>query len=128
MKKEYKFLIDLCNSYVAPLVGDNGDFDFHWWTSPTGYTFTTPKSHFVETMIDLLSKKDKNFPKREFLKQVKCGYRYGLVDIGYKKQHESERKKQEREQRKEERKAKKEKEKMLNDLGYDYYGYDYYVD
>ena len=125
MKPKYKFLIDLCNSYVAPL-DHNGDFDFMWWTSSTGYAFETPKSEFVETMIDLLSKKDKNFPKREFLKQVKCSYRHGLVDIGYKKQHEAERKKQEREERKAERKAEKEKEKMLNDL--DYYYDDYYGD
>ena len=46
MKKEYKYLIDLCNSYVAP-PDEDGDFDFHWWTSSTGDTFETPKSMFV---------------------------------------------------------------------------------
>ena len=119
MKIKYKLLIDLCNSYEKTLPN-----------TITEYGFITPKSYFVDHIIKTLTKKDKNFPKREFLKQVKCSYRHGLVDIGYKKQHEAESKKQERKQRKEERKAEKEKEKMLNDLGYnyDYYGYDYYVD
>ena len=108
MKPKYKFLIDLCNSYVAPL-DHNGDFDFMWWTSSTGYAFETPKSEFVETMIDLLSKKDKNFPKREFLKQVKCSYRHGLVDIGYK--NSMKRKVRNKNENKEKKKEKQKKKK-----------------
>tara|TARA_B100000683_G_C12286516_1_gene472135 strand:+ start:203 stop:577 length:375 start_codon:yes stop_codon:yes gene_type:complete len=121
MKQEYKYLIDLCNSYVAPLDQD-GDFDFNWWTSSTGDTFETPKSMFVFQMIDLLSKKDKNFPEKEFLKQVQCKYKHnGLVDIVYKKQHQLEIKKKEREERKEEIKAEKERQKFIEEFGY-YYG------
>ena len=121
MKKEYKYLIDLCNSYVAP-PDEDGDFDFHWWTSSTGDTFETPKSMFVFQMIDLLSKKDKNFPEKEFLKQVQCKYKHnGLVDIVYKNQHQLERKKKEREERKEEIKAEKERQKFIEEFGY-YYG------
>ena len=121
MKQEYKYLIDLCNSYVAPL-DEDGDFDFHWWTSSTGDTFETPKSMFVFQMIDLLSKKDKNFPEKEFLKQVQCKYKHnGLVDIVYKNQHQLERKKKEREERKEEIKAEKERQKFIEEFGY-YYG------
>ena len=121
MKQEYKYLIDLCNSYVAP-PDEDGDFDFNWWTSSTGDTFETPKSMFVFQMIDLLSKKDKNFPEKEFLKQVQCKYKHnGLVDIVYKNQHQLERKKKEREERKEEIKAEKERQKFIEEFGY-YYG------
>ena len=121
MKQEYKYLIDLCNSYVAP-PDEDGYFNFHWWTSSTGDTFETPKSGFVLEMIDLLSKKDKNFPEKEFLKQVQCKYKHnGLVDIVYKKQHQLERKKKEREERKQERKAEEDRQKYIEEFGY-YYG------
>ena len=123
MKKEYKYLIDLCNSYVAPPYKD-GEFNFMWWTSSTGDTFETPKSGFVLEMIDLLSKKDKNFPEKEILKQVQCKYSHnGLVDIVYKKQHKLERKKKEREEKREERKWAKERQKYVDEFGYDYFSY-----
>jgi hypothetical protein len=94
MKQEYKFLIDLCNSYVAPLDHD-GDFDDRWWHTATGYGLVTPKSTFVETMINLLTIKDKKFPKREFLKQVKCHYRSNsLIDREYSRQSNEEHYKQ----------------------------------
>ena len=115
MKQEYKFLIDLCNNIKAP------DDDI-WWHTATGYGYITPKSDFVEHIITILTKKDKNFPEKEFLKQVQCKYRYnGLVDIVYKKQHELEQKKKEREERKEKIKAEKEREKYLEEFGWEFY-------
>ena len=87
MKQEYKFLIDLCNNIKAP------DDDI-WWHTATGYGYITPKSDFVEHIITILTKKDKNFPKEEFLKQVKCKYEsFDLIDIFYTKK--LERKKEE---------------------------------
>jgi len=84
MKKEYKFLIELCNNIKAP------DKDI-WWHTATGYGYVTPKSDFVEHIITILIKKDKNFPKEEFLKQVKCK-EIGcvLIDIFYTKKLERE--------------------------------------
>ena len=82
MKQEYKFLIDLCNNIKAP------DDDI-WWHTATGYGYITPKSDFVEHIITILTKKDKNFPKEEFLKQVKCKYEsFDLIDIFYTKKLE----------------------------------------
>ena len=82
MKQEYKFLIDLCNNIKAP------DDDI-WWHTATGYGYITPKSDFVEHIITILTKKDKNFPKEEFLKQVKCKYEsFDLIDISYTKKLE----------------------------------------
>ena len=82
MKQEYKFLIDLCNNIKAP------DDDI-WWHTATGYGYITPKSDFVEHIITILTKKDKNFPKDEFLKQVKCKYEsFDLIDIFYTKKLE----------------------------------------
>ena len=116
MKKEYKFLVELCNDHKAPLDHD-GDFDFRWWTG-FGGGFETPKSAFVETIINLLSKKDKNFPRREFLKQVKCRFRHGMLcDMVYEKQHIKETAKEKREEKKEERKAEKERQKLLEQYG-----------
>ena len=84
MKQEYKFLIDLCNNIKAP------DDDI-WWHTATGYGYITPKSDFVEHIITILTKKDKNFPKEEFLKQVKCKYEsFDLIDISYTKKLERE--------------------------------------
>ena len=80
MKKEYKFLIDLCNAHKSPSDKDN------WWHTATGYGYITPKSDFVEHIIKTLTKKDKNFPKEEFLKQVKCKYEgFQLIDLFYTK-------------------------------------------
>ena len=89
MKQEYKFLIDLCNDIKAER-DEDGEFNFRWWTSVCdGYE--TPKSEFVETIINLLIKKDKNFPKREFLKQVHCRIRSGYIyDTLYEKQCDKE--------------------------------------
>ena len=85
MKKEYKFLIELCNAHKAP-----NDNDI-WWHTATGYGYVTPKSDFVEHIITILTKKDKNFPKEEFLKQVKCKYEsFDLIDISYTKKLERE--------------------------------------
>ena len=82
MKAKYKFLIDLCNNVKAP----NDDI---WWHTATGYGYVTPKSNFVEHIITILTKKDKNFPKEEFLKQVKCKYEsFDLIDIFYTKKLE----------------------------------------
>ena len=82
MKQEYKFLIDLCNNIKAP------DDDI-WWHTATWYGYITPKSDFVEHIITILTKKDKNFPKEEFLKQVKCKYEsFDLIDIFYTKKLE----------------------------------------
>ena len=79
MKAKYKFLIELCNNVKAP----NDDI---WWHTATGYGYVTPKSDFVEHIITILIKKDKNFPKEEFLKQVKCKYEsFDLIDIFYTK-------------------------------------------
>ena len=83
MKKEYKFLIELCNNLKAP-----SDKDI-WWHTATGYGYVTPKSDFVEHIITILTKKDKNFPKEEFLKQVKCKDEgHVLIDIFYTKKLE----------------------------------------
>jgi len=80
MKAKYKFLIDLCNAHKAPSYEDN------WWHTATGYGYITPKSDFVDHIIKTLTKKDKNFPKEEFLKQVKCKYEsFDLIDIFYTK-------------------------------------------
>ena len=85
MKQEYKFLIELCNNIKAP-----NDNDI-WWHTATGYGYITPKSDFVEHIITILTKKDKNFPKEEFLKQVKCKYEsFDLIDIFYTKKLERE--------------------------------------
>jgi len=85
MKKEYKFLIDLCNNIKAPNYKDI------WWNRATGDGYVTPKSDFVEHIITILTKKDKNFPKEEFLKQVKCkDIDYVLIDIFYTKKLERE--------------------------------------
>ena len=84
MKAKYKFLIELCNNVKAP----NDDI---WWHTATGYGYVTPKSNFVEHIITILTKKDKNFPKEEFLKQVKCKYEgFDLIDIFYSKKLERE--------------------------------------
>ena len=84
MKAKYKFLIELCNNVKAP----NDDI---WWHTATGYGYITPKSDFVEHIIKTLTKKDKNFPKEEFLKQVKCKYEgFQLIDIFYTKKLERE--------------------------------------
>ena len=121
MKNEYKFLVDLCNSYVAPL-DYNGDFNFGWWTGLTGAGYETSKSTFVENIIDLVTIKDKKFPKREFLKQVKCYYRHGsLIDGVYTKQHDKEGKKILKQQKKEDREAEKEKQKLYEMYNYDYF-------
>ena len=83
MKKEYKFLIELCNNVKAP------DYKDIWWTRATGDGYVTPKSDFVEHIITILTKKDKNFPKEEFLKQVKCKEEgHVLIDIFYTKKLE----------------------------------------
>ena len=90
MKKEYKFLIDLCNAHKAPSYEDKRGFSF-WWHTATGYGYITPKSDFVDHIIKTLTKKDKNFPKEEFLKQVKCKYEgFQLIDIFYTKKLERE--------------------------------------
>jgi len=121
MKNEYKFLVDLCNSYVAPL-DHNEDFDFRWWIGATGAGYETSKSTFVENIIDLVTIKDKKFPKREFLKQVKCHYRHGsLIDSVYSKQHDKEGKKILKQQKKEDREAEKEKQKLFEMYNYDYF-------
>ena len=84
MKAKYKFLIELCNNVKAP----NDDI---WWHTATGYGYVTPKSDFVEHIITILIKKDKNFPKEEFLKQVKCKDEgHVLIDIFYTKKLEKE--------------------------------------
>ena len=84
MKAKYKFLIELCNNVKAP----NDDI---WWHTATGYGYVTPKSDFVEHIITILIKKDKNFPKEEFLKQVKCKDEgHVLIDIFYTKKLERE--------------------------------------
>lgn len=89
MKKEYKFLIELCNNVKAP-----SDKDI-WWHTATGYGYVTPKSDFVEHIITILIKKDKNFPKEEFLKQVKCKYEsFDLIDIFYTKKLERKHRKE----------------------------------
>jgi len=88
MKAKYKFLIELCNNVKAP----NDDI---WWHTATGYGYVTPKSNFVEHIITILTKKDKNFPKEEFLKQVKCkDTGHVLIDIFYTKKLEREHHKQ----------------------------------
>ena len=121
MKNEYKFLVDLCNSYVAPL-DHNEDFDFMWWIGATGRGFETPKSTFVESILDLITIKDKKFPRREFLKQVKCHYRNGsLIDSVYSKQHEKEGDKIPKQERKEDKEAEKEKQKLFEMYNYDYF-------
>ena len=83
MKAKYKFLIELCNNIKAPNYKDI------WWNRATGDGYVTPKSDFVEHIITILTKKDKNFPKEEFLKQVKCKYKgfdnHQLIDIFYTK-------------------------------------------
>ena len=80
MKKEYKFLIELCNNLKAPSCKND------WWHTRTGGEYVTSKSDFVEHIIKILTKKDKNFPKEEFLKQVKCKYEgFQLIDIVYTK-------------------------------------------
>ena len=77
MKIKYKLLIDLCNSYEKTLPN-----------TITEYGFITPKSYFVDHIIKTLTKKDKNFPKKEFLKQVGCKYESNdLLDIFYTKKH-----------------------------------------
>ena len=124
MKQEYKFLIELCNDIKAERDKD-GEFNFHWWISVCNGGYETPKSEFVETIINLLLKKDKNFPKREFLKKVHCRISFGSIyDTLYKNQFNNESAKIEREERKEEKKAKKEREKLIEQYGeekYDFY-------
>ena len=123
MKQEYKFLIDLCNDIKAER-DEDGEFNFRWWTSVCdGYE--TPKSEFVETIINLLIKKDKNFPKREFLKQVHCRIRSGYIyDTLYEKQCDKENVKIKREEKREQKKAEKERQKFIEEYGeekYDFY-------
>ena len=85
MKAKYKFLIELCNNVKAPNCTDI------WWTRATGDGYVTPKSDFVEHIITILTKKDKNFPKEEFLKQVKCKDEgHVLIDIFYTKKLQRE--------------------------------------
>ena len=85
MKKEYKFLVEICNAHKAP------SYDDYWEHTVTGYGYITPKSDFVDHIIKTLTKKDKNFPKEEFLKQVKCKYEgYDLIDIFYTKNLEKQ--------------------------------------
>ena len=85
MKAKYKFLIELCNNVKAP------DYKDIWWNRATGDGYVTPKSDFVEHIITILNKKDKNFPKEEFLKQVKCkDTGHVLIDIFYTKKLERE--------------------------------------
>ena len=123
MKQEYKFLIELCND-IKEERDEDGNFDFRWWkTLCDGYE--TPKSEFVETTINLCLKKDKDFPKKEFLKQVNCSLRGGRIyDRFYEKQARIETNKIKREQKKEERKWARERQKYIDEFGYDYFYYE----
>ena len=98
MKDEYKFLIELCNSHKP-----EKDFEWEFTRTTTGNGYGTDKSEFVETLLMLVTELDKNFPRRDFLKQVKCHYRSStLIDGEYSKWRDKEYKKEERERSKEE--------------------------
>jgi hypothetical protein len=93
MKDEYKFLIELCNSHKP-----EKDFEWEFTRTTTGNGYGTDKSEFVETLLMLVTELDKNFPRRDFLKQVKCHYRSGtLIDGEYSKWRDKEYKKEEKE-------------------------------
>ena len=91
MKDEYKFLIELCNSH-KPEKG----LEYEFTRTATGDGYGTVKSEFVETLLMLVTERDKNFPRRDFLKQVKCHYRSGtLIDREHSEWREKESKKEE---------------------------------
>ena len=100
MKDKYKFLIELCNSY-KPEKGNEWRFE----RTATGQGYGTDKSEFVEQIIMLMTDHFPffYFPRRDFLKQVKCHYRSGtLIDREYSTWSEKEHKKEERERSKKE--------------------------
>ena len=93
MKDKYKFLIELCNSYKP-----EKNYETEFRRTITGQGYGTNKSEFVETLLMLVTERDKKFPKRDFLKQVKCHYRSGtLIDSEYTKWSDKKDKKEEKE-------------------------------
>jgi hypothetical protein len=104
MKDKHKYLIKICNSIKAP-VDDDGDIDLMWWTTLTGDGWETNKSIFVKEILESdVFKNDKDFSRREFLKQVRCTVRdTTLIDSVFSKEASKLHKKLEKEREKHEK-------------------------